>query len=153
MEGMRYCVCDTPIGPVRLEAEDGALTALRFLDGGEAVPPGDELLQEAARQLDEYFRGERRDFDLPIRPEGTDFQRRVWAALRTIPYGETRTYGDIARQLGKPGAARAVGQANHFNPLPVIVPCHRVNGAKGSLVGYTGGLERKVALLKLERGE
>lgn len=108
------------------------------------------LLQAAKRELLEYLEGRRREFDLPLKPEGTEFQKRVWKALLTIPYGETRSYGQIAAQIGNPKACRAVGMANHKNPLPIVIPCHRVIGSGGSLVGYGGGLDRKVWLLKLE---
>lgn len=108
------------------------------------------LLEAAKRELLEYLEGRRREFDLPLKPEGTEFQKRVWKALLTIPYGETRSYGQIAAQIGNPKACRAVGMANHKNPLPIVIPCHRVIGSGGSLVGYGGGLDRKVWLLKLE---
>ena len=107
-------------------------------------------LPELKRQLAEYLTGERRDFDLPLAPEGTEFQCRVWQALTTIPYGETRSYVDIARAVGSPGASRAVGGANHDNPIGIVIPCHRVIGADGSLTGYAGGVERKRRLLELE---
>ena len=105
------------------------------------------------RQLDEYFAGARRSFDLPLAPEGTEFQRRVWLALREIPYGETTSYGDLAGRLGRPGASRAVGRANATNPIPIVIPCHRVIGADGSLTGFGGGIDLKRRLLELERGE
>ena len=100
-----------------------------------------------------YFAGERRDFDLPLAPAGTDFQRAVWDALRAVPYGQTRTYGEIATAVGRPKAVRAVGQANHVNPLPIFIPCHRVVGKNGALTGYAGGLDLKRALLALESGK
>ena len=112
----------------------------------EATP----LLLEACRQLREYFAGERKAFALPLAPAGTEFQKKVWAALRDIPWGETRSYGDIARAIGKPTACRAVGMANGRNPLPVFIPCHRVIGTNGSITGYSGGLEKKRFLLRLE---
>ena len=108
------------------------------------------VLAAARRQLGEYFAGERTDFDLPLAARGTAFQRKVWDALRRIEYGTTRSYGQIADEIGAPGAARAVGAANHDNPLAIVVPCHRVVGANGSLVGYAGGLDQKRALLELE---
>lgn len=112
---------------------------------------GSPVLREAHRQLGEYFAGRLRAFDLPLRPAGTDFQRRVWDVLATIPWGTTTTYGWIADRLGlPPGASRAVGAANGANPIPVVLPCHRVVGADGTLTGYAGGLERKAALLRLE---
>jgi methylated-DNA-[protein]-cysteine S-methyltransferase len=109
-------------------------------------------LDEARRQLEAYFAGELREFDLPLAPEGSEFQLRVWEQLRAIPYGETISYGELARRVGDPAAARAVGLANGRNPLPVIVPCHRVIGADGALTGFGGGLERKRRLLELEAG-
>jgi methylated-DNA-[protein]-cysteine S-methyltransferase len=112
----------------------------------------DTAFSDAVEQLEAYFAGERREFDVELDPVGTDFQRRVWDALLTIPYGETRSYGYIAEQIGAPGASRAVGLANGRNPIGIIVPCHRVIGANGSLTGYGGGLERKQLLLDLERG-
>ena len=133
--------------------EDDDLIAVRL---GAYAPAGDELpretgvLAEAERQLDEYFHGKRRVFDLPLKLDGTEFQRAVWNALLEIPYGETRSYHDIAKRLNKPGAARAVGQANHRNPLWIIVPCHRVVQAGGGLGGYGGGLDVKRKLLELE---
>jgi methylated-DNA-[protein]-cysteine S-methyltransferase len=111
----------------------------------------DRAFPDAVEQLDAYFAGELQEFDLSLHLSGTEFQRRVWNALRTIPYGETRTYGEIAQQIGAPTAFRAVGLANGHNPIAVIVPCHRVIGANGSLTGFGGGLERKSALLELER--
>lgn len=151
----------SPVGPLRLWADPEALTAIEFHPFAE-TPPGDpapvagggaeELLTEAERQLAAYFAGERHDFDLPLAPAGTPFQQRVWGALREIPYGETRSYGQVARTLGLvPGASRAVGLANGRNPIPVVVPCHRVIGADGTLTGYAGGLERKRTLLGLEQ--
>ncbi len=150
---------DTPIGPLRLVADDGALSAVEFSPYPEAgaADPGERddtepLLVEAVRQLAAYFDGRLRDFDLPLAPRGSDFQQRVWAQLRTIGYGETASYGEVARALGMTNAAsRAVGLANGRNPIPVVIPCHRVIGADGTLTGYAGGLERKQALLGLEQ--
>lgn len=138
----------TPIGPLTLQADEVAVTAIRFGAGGaqDASP----LLDAAEAQLREYFAGARRTFDLPLAPHGTAFQQRVWAALRAIPYGETRTYGELAAAIGSPNASRAVGMANHRNPIPIIIPCHRVIGANGTLTGYAGGLEIKQKLLALE---
>ena len=142
----------SPIGDLTLTEEEGALTGLYF---GRLARPGEEgptaLLEETARQLREYFAGQRREFDLPLRLRGTAFQMQVWKALQAIPYGEVRTYGEIARAIGKPKACRAVGMANHRNPLSILVPCHRVVGADGSLTGYGGGLEAKQFLLELEK--
>ena len=111
------------------------------------------ILMEAARQLEEFFNRERRDFDLPISPSGTDFQMKVWKELCNIPYGETISYGELARRIGNPNASRAVGLANGANPISIIVPCHRVIGANGKLTGYGGGLPRKEKLLALEAGQ
>ena len=143
----RRCV-ESPIGPLCLTERSGALTRLDW--GGEGA---DEtpLLLEAERQLREYFSGSRREFDLTLAPEGTAFQLAVWQALREIPYGEVRSYGALASAVGKPRAGRAVGMANHRNPLPVFIPCHRVIGADGSLTGYGGGLDKKRFLLALEQ--
>jgi methylated-DNA-[protein]-cysteine S-methyltransferase len=153
---MPYSTLTTPIGELLLVAdEDGALTAVH-LPGRHGSTAGlerdDALLEPARRQLTEYFAGERRDFELPLRPEGAPFQLRVWDKLKAIPYGETVSYGEIARELGNPTASRAVGAANGRNPIAIIVPCHRVIGSTGSLTGYAGGLECKRALLDLEAG-
>ena len=151
-------VVPSPIGPLTLAAKDGALTAIDFgapagyADGAVSALRSDPVLAETARQLAAYFAGELREFDLPLRPGGTPFQLTVWEALRGIPYGETVTYGELARRIGRPTAARAVGSANHHNPLPIVVPCHRVIGADGTLTGYAGGLGVKSALLAVESG-
>ena len=140
----------SPIGLLTIEETDGAITALRF--GGEAVsPPPTPLLQRAAQQLTEYFAAQRRTFDLPLRPQGTAFQQAAWSALCAIPYGQTRTYAQQAATIGNPKACRAVGMANHCNPLPLFIPCHRVIGAGGKLTGYAGGLAVKRFLLELEQ--
>ena len=144
------------------EADDAiaAVTILRQQEAGmeagieagisDAVCRDTPLLLEARRQLEEYFAGLRAAFSLPLAPEGTDFQKTVWRELENIPYGETRTYGQIARALGNPKASRAVGMANHKNPVAIMIPCHRVIGADGSLTGYAGGLDIKETLLRLE---
>jgi methylated-DNA-[protein]-cysteine S-methyltransferase len=148
-------VVPSPLGPLTLTAVGGALTAIDFgapagfADGAPAAGP---VLAEAARQLDAYFAGDLREFSLTLRPSGTPFQLSVWGALREIPYAETATYGDLARSVGRPTAARAVGRANGQNPLPIVVPCHRVIGTDGTLTGYAGGLSIKQALLALESG-
>lgn len=146
---------ETPFGPMVLEGEE-TLTRLWLPNAlpdnrgrGEESP----LLRAARTQLLEYLSGARRSFDLPLDPAGTDFQRSVWEALRAIPYGQTRTYGEIAAAVGRPRAVRAVGQANHVNPLPIFIPCHRVVGKNGALTGYAGGLDLKSALLALESGK
>ncbi|MDI3385272.1 methylated-DNA--[protein]-cysteine S-methyltransferase [Streptomyces sp. B-S-A8] len=152
---------DGPYGTLTLVAVDGTLSGLYMTEQrhrppeetfGARVTPDEAPFAEAARQLGEYFAGERHTFDLPLRLAGTPFQRRVWEGLSTIRYGETRTYGELAAQLGKPNASRAVGLANGKNPIGIVVPCHRVVGANGSLTGYGGGLDRKRRLLELERG-
>ena len=151
-------VVDSPIGPLRLESVDGvAVSAIRFdgrpeaSDPTSAQAPTAAVLVEAARQLAAYFAGSLRSFDLPLAPHGTDFQRAVWHELALIPYGTTVTYGEVAVRLGLPvSASRAVGSANGANPIPVILPCHRVIGADGTLTGYAGGLARKQTLLHLE---
>jgi methylated-DNA-[protein]-cysteine S-methyltransferase len=146
-------------GPIRLEEDGGALVGLAFdADGApelEALPRKvceTPLLEEAEEQLNEYFAGVRRAFSLPLDARGTPFQRAVWDALCEIPYGETRTYGQIAAAIGKPNAARAVGAACHTNPIAILIPCHRVVGASGALTGYAAGVEIKEYLLTLEQG-
>jgi methylated-DNA-[protein]-cysteine S-methyltransferase len=143
---------DTPIGGLRLHAHAGLLTAIDFdaEPRGERLP--DAVLDAAEGQLTEYFAGERTAFELPLASEGSEFQKKVWAELQRIPYGETSTYGDVAKRLGyEPVISRAVGVANATNPLPIVVPCHRVIGSDGKLTGYAGGIDRKQALLELEQ--
>ena len=152
MSTTAYAIVDSPIGEILLTAEDGALTRLYMspfhLDSAWDHAPA--ALAEPIRQLAEYFAGERTEFELELRPQGTAFQRAVWALLLEIPYGETTTYGALALSLGDPRKVRAVGLANGRNPISIVVPCHRVIGADGSLTGYGGGLERKRVLLELE---
>ncbi|EFQ83559.1 6-O-methylguanine DNA methyltransferase, DNA binding domain protein [Aeromicrobium marinum DSM 15272] len=149
---MRTRFIDTPIGGLRLHVSAGLLTAIDFDATPRGVPVADPVLDDAERQLTEYFAGERTGFDLPLAQDGTEFQRKVWSELQTIGYGQTATYGEIARRLGyTAGISRAVGAANGANPLPVVVPCHRVIGADGTLTGYAGGVERKRILLSLEQ--
>ncbi|MCH6163712.1 methylated-DNA--[protein]-cysteine S-methyltransferase [Streptomyces marispadix] len=156
---VRHTVVDSPLGALTLVASGEALTGIYFEDHLRGPSPGalgprdPGGFDEARRQLEEYFTGERRQFDLPLAPRGEPFRQRVWQLLRHIPYGETRSYGQLARELGDPALAQAVGAANGRNPLSVVVPCHRVVGADGSLTGYAGGLERKRALLELEGAE
>lgn len=144
----------SPIGGIGVTVSHGAVVGVSFgASGGpdESTPSLSPLLTEACRQLREYFAGERHEFSLPVRvTRGSDFDRAVWSKIAEIPYGETATYGDIARAVGDPGAARAVGVACNRNPLPLVVPCHRVIGANGKLVGFGGGLHRKRFLLELE---
>jgi methylated-DNA-[protein]-cysteine S-methyltransferase len=155
-----HVVVPSPIGELTVVADDGAITHV-LMDAAKYRPddpevfgePGDpetEPFASAVSQLEAYFAGTLRDFDLPLAPRGDEFQQRVWALLREIPYGETRSYGDLARALGDRNLAQAVGTANGRNPIAVVVPCHRVIGADGSLVGYAGGLDRKRHLLALE---
>ena len=141
----------SPVGAIQLDWEDGAVTALKTPQADAIIDAPNELVESVFRQLDEYFAGTRRVFDFPYRLHGTPFQEKVWAALQQIPYGETRSYKDIARAIGHPKAFRAVGMANHANPVFIAIPCHRVIGADGSLTGYGGGLAMKQALLALER--
>lgn len=153
-----YTYLDSPMGPLLVAANAGTehITLIDFQDGPRARSPEPDWksvrrpFSPLARQLEAYFRGKLRDFDVPIAPEGTDFQRRVWRTLRTIAYGRTASYGDIARRIRCPGASRAVGAANRGNPLPILIPCHRVIGHSGALVGFGAGLPIKRALLTLE---
>lgn len=140
---------ETPLGVMCAVEKDGALVSLRFAEGagGYETP----LLQQTKTQVLEYLDGKRREFDIPLRPRGTDFQMRVWKALESIPYGQTRTYSQIAEAVGSPRACRAVGSACNRNPIAIIVPCHRVIGASGMLVGYEYGLDTKKYLLSLEK--
>lgn len=153
---IHYRTIDSPIGPLALAGRGQLLTNLRMVNqtyepNRTNWVPDDRAFPDAVEQLEAYFAGERTDFDLELSLAGSEFQRRVWQALLTIPYGETRSYGEIAEQIGASGAARAVGLANGRNPIAIIVPCHRVIGASGNLTGYGGGLERKQSLLELER--
>ncbi len=156
-----YMHMESPVGKLLLTADDKALTGIHFASGRHRPLVGADwkerpthpVLKRAKRQLEEYFAGRRRDFDLPLAPKGTPFQRSVWKALLDIPYGKTQSYGDIARKIGKPKAVRAVGAANGANPISLVVPCHRVIGSDGSLTGYGGGLPRKQRLLALERSD
>ncbi len=152
-----HTTVDSPVGPLTLVADDGALVGLYMNlqrhrpDDAMLGTPSPVGLDAAVAQLREYFEGGRRRFELPLRPSGSAFQQQVWAALTEIPYAATESYGTLAARIGKPGAARAVGLANGRNPISIVVPCHRVIGADGSLTGYGGGLERKQALLDFER--
>ena len=154
---IRYQYIDSPIGPLLLAADDEGLHLIEFhtprhpmsrlshwIEGDNAI------LKATRRQLDEYFSGSRKDFDLPLAPQGTPFQKEVWHRLATIPYGQTISYAQLAQRVGKPTAMRAVGAANGRNPLPIVLPCHRVIGADGSLTGFGGGLPTKLFLLQLE---
>lgn len=155
-EPLRYTFTDSPIGRLLLAGDGAGLRRIDLPEGRRPQAPAPEWREERApfgealRQLEAYFAGRLRRFELPLAPEGTAFQRRVWEALCAIPYGETLSYGELARRLGKPGASRAVGLANGRNPLPIVVPCHRVVGSDGSLTGFGGGLPTKTKLLRLE---
>ena len=150
-----FATVPSPVGPLTLVGDGDDLIGL-FFDGDANATPrpawirDDRRLRPAASQLREYFAGKRTRFDLRLAPRGTAFQKAVWAALLRIPFGETASYGDIARAIGKPVAVRAVGAAVGRNPVSILVPCHRVIGSDGSLTGYAGGIDRKVALLRLE---
>jgi methylated-DNA-[protein]-cysteine S-methyltransferase len=153
-----YKEMKSPVGQLKLVASSNALIAVLWEEerpdrvklGAMSLDPEHPILIEAERQISEYFVGERIDFDLPLQLDGTEFQRKVWRALREIPFGETKSYQDLARAVGSPKASRAVGAANGKNPLSIVVPCHRVVGADGALTGFAGGLETKAALLALE---
>lgn len=153
---MQYRYIESPIGRLLLAGDDAGLKIIGFPSGkGKVIPdPGwqrvSACFSDAESQLAEYFEGKRQSFELKLAPNGTDFQLEVLQALQTIPLGETRSYRDIARQIGRPDAVRAVGAANARNPLPIVIPCHRVIGADGSLTGFGGGLETKLFLLELE---
>jgi methylated-DNA-[protein]-cysteine S-methyltransferase len=156
MEALQFRSVDSPVGRLTLAGKGGRLMHLRMVDqtyepSHDGWERDDGAFPDAVEQLEAYFAGDRTDFDLDLYLVGTAFQRRVWEALLTIPYGETRSYGEIARQIRSPGAFRAVGLANGHNPIGIIVPCHRVIGSNGSLTGYGGGLDRKRALLALEK--
>ncbi len=154
-----WTLMDSPVGELRIVEHDGAITAIEFTPYREhdGRPRGDRddaspVLAEAVRQLHAYFDRDLKEFDLPLAPAGTDFQQAVWTQLQEIGYGDTASYGEIARRLGKSNAAsRAVGLANGSNPIPIVIPCHRVIGADGTLTGYAGGVERKQALLEIEQ--
>lgn len=159
LEKIYFTEMPSPIGRLKLFGTESAVSGV-FMENhkGEFASLSDATrdaapLSETRRQLEEYFAGERQEFSVELAAHGTDFQKQVWLALRAIPFGQTVTYGDIARQIGNPNAVRAVGLANGRNPISIIVPCHRVIGADGSLTGYGGGLERKRFLLALEKSQ
>jgi methylated-DNA-[protein]-cysteine S-methyltransferase len=152
---MQYDEIDSPVGPLLVASDEAGLRLIHFQAAGRREPDPDWTRDPSAfaglrGQLAEYFRGERRTFDVALAPEGTPFQRETWRALVAIPYGGTISYAELARRVGRPRAVRAVGAANGANPLPIVVPCHRVIGADGSLTGFGGGLDAKRALLELE---
>ena len=152
-----YTHFETPLGPLLLVADSCGLRQIHFPSNGRPAEPNPEwhenvpVFHETIGQLRAYFAGELKQFDLPLAPEGTEFQQRVWRELCTIPYGETTSYGELARHIGNPKACRAVGLANGSNPIPIVIPCHRVIGANGKLTGYGGGLHIKEKLLALEQ--
>ena len=156
MNTVFYTTLESPVGTLLLAGDSQALRMVSFESSKHAEPPQADWKQDKApfaeviRQLRAYFRGERKEFDLPLAPEGTEFQVRVWNRLRTIPYGETISYAQLAERIGNPKAVRAVGLANGSNPIPIIIPCHRVIGSDGSLTGFGGGLPTKKMLLELE---
>ncbi len=154
---MNYCYLETPIGTLLIAGDDTAIRQIHFAKNGKPVKPEPDWIEsqrgpiaEAVRQLQQYFAGKRVDFDLPLAPEGTAFQRAVWQRLQEIPYGETISYGELAKRVGNPKASRAVGAANGSNPIPIVIPCHRVIGSNGKLTGFGGGLPTKERLLALE---
>jgi methylated-DNA-[protein]-cysteine S-methyltransferase len=147
-----YTYVDTPIGAILIAGDETAIVEIHFA-GAKPKPDWTRhpaALREAATQLRAYFAGERQTFDLPLAPRGTEFQQSVWSALQKIPYGETTTYSTIAERIGRPAAVRAVGAANGANPIPIVIPCHRVIGASGSLTGFGGGIDVKRQLLAME---
>ena len=150
---MEFWMFETPVGCMAVGEEDGALVRLWLPNQPmpRLMPHKTPLLERAQGQILEYFNGQRQVFDLPLSPVGTQFQQKVWKALLDIPYGETESYGELAARIGCPGGARAVGLANRNNPLPILIPCHRVVGAKGTLTGYAGGVELKQKLLEHEK--
>ena len=155
MNKSTFFIYNSPVGAIRLIENGRAITSLKFVSNNPYPPPDAEaketpLIKEAIQQLSEYFAGARKVFDVPVQAQGTAFQKRVWDALCTIPYGETRTYKQIAIVVSCPKGARAVGMANNRNPVSIIIPCHRVIGADGSLIGYASGLPNKQKLLQLE---
>lgn len=154
---MNYSYVETPVGSLLIAGDAGAIYEINFPRNGKPRPPRDGWTESARgtvsaamRQLREYFAGKRTEFDLPLAPQGTEFQRAVWQRLQEIPYGETISYGELAKRVGNPKASRAVGAANGQNPIPIVIPCHRVIGSNGKLTGFGGGLPTKEILLTLE---
>ena len=150
---MFYYFYETPIGRLQIFADSEYITGISFFEKKiqNAVEEETFLIKKMRSELEEYFNGKRKSFEVPIKPFGTSFQQPVWKALQEIPYGETRSYKQIAEMIGKPAACRAVGMANNRNPIPIVIPCHRVVGANGDLTGYAGGLEVKRKLLDIEK--
>ncbi len=149
---MSSYVFSTPLGNIAISDNGEAITEICLTDSTLSQEEPSKLQKKACCELKEYFEGGLKNFTLPLAPEGTDFQKKVWRALCTIPYGETRSYGDIAKLIGNPRASRAVGGANNKNPIMIVIPCHRVIGSDGSLVGYAGGIDIKKRLLEMEKG-
>lgn len=149
MEKYSYCY-NTKIGPITIVEQNGKIIEIRFGKEYREIQKETIVIQQASKQLEEYFAGRRKKFTVEIEAKGTAFQQQVWEALRQIPYGETRTYGQIAQKIGNVNASRAVGMANNKNPIPIIIPCHRVIGSNGKLIGYAGGLDIKEKLLEIE---
>lgn len=162
-------IIESPIGSIQISGTEEYITSIQFVEENTServtwshpltksstspTYPNWQLGNDAKKQLEEYFSGTRIEFDLPLQPEGTEFQQAVWEALQKIPFGKTETYGNIAKAIGKPKAARAIGQANNRNPIAIVIPCHRVIGSNKQLTGYAGGLERKEFLLELEKNK
>ncbi|WP_415900605.1 methylated-DNA--[protein]-cysteine S-methyltransferase [Neptuniibacter sp. QD48_11] len=149
---MYAAIMNTALGSLLIKANNSAITSIHFLQDNETLPEllGNALTNQCVSELSEYFAGKRVRFDVPLAPDGTKFQQSVWNALNEIPYGKTCSYGEVAKKIGNPKAARAIGMANNRNPIPIIIPCHRVLGSNGNLTGYAGGLENKSYLLNLE---
>jgi len=151
-----YTYHDSPVGRLLLTGTQAALMTINFPENDQAYAPqsdwqcGGDLFEKTTRQLNEYFSGTRKEFSVALELEGTDFQKKVWTVLQTIPFGETLSYGEVAHRMGQPTASRAVGMANNANPVPIIVPCHRVIGADKSMVGFGGGIDIKIKLLEQE---
>ena len=151
-----YTYHDSPVGQLLLAGMPGTLMIINFPQNNQAVAPQEEwkrddaVFKKTTRQLDEYFSGTRTEFTIPLELEGSDFQKKVWAVLQAIPFGTTISYGDVAQRIGQPSASRAVGSANNANPIPIIIPCHRVIGADKSMTGFGGGIDIKIKLLELE---
>lgn len=151
---MYFKIYDTVIGKIIIEESEGKISRIEIVNGTEKFDGKEEeteLINKTYKELDEYFRGKRKTFDIPLKIEGTEFQKKIWNELLEIPYGETRSYLDIAKRVGNPKASRAVGMANHNNKIIIIIPCHRVIGSNKKLIGYAGGLDVKEKLLKLEQ--
>ncbi|WP_297816087.1 methylated-DNA--[protein]-cysteine S-methyltransferase [uncultured Lactobacillus sp.] len=154
MRNISYQTIKTPIGLLEISATNEAIVTVKPTKIEKELTSSaasSKLVEKCAKELEEYFAGQRQQFDIPLNPEGTDFQKRVWRTLEKIPYGEIRIYGEIAQMMDKPKAARAIGMANHNNPILILTPCHRVVGADGSLTGYAAGIENKKYLLELEK--